>query len=379
MNTTLNSAQQNAKEQYQSFAKEHIAPIAKDLDERKVNLAEFWHRVGQASLLGLSAPKEYGGQALPFLNVVLLTEAFSQQEPGLSLALASHIGLLELLAKFGTSNQKSRYLPLLARGETMGTFAIAEEQAGSDFNAVSSKVSEEGGKLFLTGNKLWVVNADISSLCCVFARNDADKLGLYLIDLAPSATVEISGDRPKLGLRSASTNNVQFKKHPIHAEALLGGAESDSTPEKQLQYSLDIAKTLIAAGAVGLSESALVYATEHARKREQFGAPIAQLQAIQWKLADISTETRAAQLMTYRAAWAKDEAHADFRRDAAMCKALATKVARLQSAEALQVLGAIGLTTDHPCERFYRDAKVMEIAEETTELQKQLIANELGV
>jgi alkylation response protein AidB-like acyl-CoA dehydrogenase len=146
-----------------------------------------------------------------------------------------------------------------------------------------------------------------------------------------------------------------------------------------MHFALDIAKTLIAAGALGLTESSLVYASEHARKREQFGAPIAQLQAIQWKLADISTEMRAARLMTYRAAWAKDEETADFRRDAAMCKALATKVARVQSAEALQVLGAVGLTAEHPLERFYRDAKVMEIAEETSEIQKQLIANELGV
>ena len=377
MNTTLNSAQQTAREQFDAFAREHIAPVAKDLDERKVNFTDFWHRVGQASFLGLSVPKEYGGQALPFLNVVLLTESFSQQEPGLSLSLASHIALSELLSKFGSSNQKSRYLPLLARGESMGTLAIAEEQAGSDFKAVSSKVTSEDGKLFLTGKKLWVVNADISGVCAVLARDEAEKLGLYLVDLTPGETLEVSGDRPKLGLRSASTNNVQFKKHPIHADALIAG--EGETAEKQMQYALDVAKTLIAAGAVGLSESALTHATEHARKREQFGAPIAQLQAIQWKLADISTETRAARLMTYRAAWAKDEEPGDFRRDAAMCKALATKVARVQSAEALQVLGAIGLTADHPCERFYRDAKVMEIAEETSELQKQLIANELGV
>jgi alkylation response protein AidB-like acyl-CoA dehydrogenase len=378
MNTTLSSSQEAAKAQYEAFAIEQIAPIAKALDERKVNLSDFWHRVGQASLLGLAVPKEYGGQSLPFINVVLLSEAFAEYEPGLCLSLASHIALSELLAKFGTSLQKSRYLPLLARGESLGTLAIAEEQAGSDFKAVSSKVISEGDKLFLTGKKLWVVNGDLSPLCVVLARNEAEQLGLYLIDLAPAETLEVSGDTPKLGLRSASTNNVQFKRHPVHAEALLGGSEGGEA-DKQMQYALDVAKTLIAAGAVGLSGSALKLATDHARKREQFGAPIAQLQAIQWKLADICCETNAARLLTYRAAWSKDESAEHFRRDAAMCKSIATKVARVQSAEALQVLGAIGLTHDHPLERFYRDAKVMEIAEETSELQKQLIANELGV
>jgi alkylation response protein AidB-like acyl-CoA dehydrogenase len=378
MNTLLSSAQEAAKAQYTAFAVEHIAPIAKALDERKVNFSEFWSKVGHASLLGLSVPKEYGGHSLPFVNAVLLTEAFSEYEPGTSLSLASHIAVTEVLGKYGTAAQKSRYLPLLARGETLGTLAIAEEQAGSDFKAVGSKVVSEGGKLLLTGKKLWVVNADIASTCLVLALDEADELGLYFVDLAPASTLEISADRPKLGLRSASTNNVQFTNHPLHAEALLGGGEGDGA-EKQMQFALDVAKTLIAAGALGLTESSLVLASEHARKREQFGAPIAQLQAIQWKLADISTEMRAARLMTYRAAWAKDEGIADFRKDAAMCKALATKVARVQSAEALQVLGAIGLTTDHPLERFYRDAKVMEIAEETSEIQKQLIANELGV
>lgn len=378
MNTLLSSAQESAKAEYSAFALKHIAPVAKALDERKVNFAEFWSSVGQASLLGLSVPKEYGGQSLPFINAVLLTEAFAEHEPGTSLSLASHVAVAEVLAKFGTEAQKSRYLPLLARGESMGTLAIAEEQAGSDFKAVGSRVTVKDGKFLLTGKKLWVVNAEIASTCLVLALDEADKLGLYFVDLAAASTIEISADRPKLGLRSASTNNVSFNDHPLHVEALLGGGDGEGA-EKQMQFALDVAKTIIAAGALGLTESALVLASEHARKREQFGAPIAQLQAIQWKLADISTEMRAARLLTYRAAWAKDEETADFRRDAAMCKALATKVARVQSAEALQVLGASGLTTDNPLERFYRDAKVMEIAEETSELQKQLIAYELGV
>jgi alkylation response protein AidB-like acyl-CoA dehydrogenase len=381
LNTTLSSVQQIAKGQYEKYAAEHIAPIAKALDERKIDQVELWRRVGQSGLLGLSAPKDYGGLGLPFFNVVLLCEAFSEHEPGLSLSLASHYAVLELLVKFGTDRQKSRYLPLLARGESLGTLAIAEETAGSDFKAVKSSVAEEDGNLFLSGRKLWVVNAEISSICIVLAVDASARLGLYLIDLQSSEALSISPDRPKLGLRSASTHNLDFSKYRLNPDSLLGEAELRGSDEaaKQVQYALDIAKTLIAAGAVGLSESSLSIATAHARKREQFGAPIAQLQAIQWKLADISCDTRAARMLTYRAAWSKDADHPGFRKNAAMCKSLATRVARVQSAEALQVLGAVGLSTDNPLERFYRDAKVMEIAEETSELQKQLIANELGV
>jgi alkylation response protein AidB-like acyl-CoA dehydrogenase len=376
MNTTLSAEQQTAKNQYDQFASEFVQPIARQLDERTANLKELLQKAGQQGYLGLTVPKEYGGSGSSLVNAVLFAEAIAEHEPGLALSYASHLAAVELIIRYGTANQKSRYLPLLARGESLGTLATAEATAGSDFAAVRSQVTRAGTNL--NGKKVWVVNADISSLAVVSARNEQDQLGVYLVDMESAASLQISADHPKLGLRSASTNFVEFVDHGLHAEALLGG-DGPALANEQIQFALDVAKVIIAAAAVGLSESSLRIARDHARTREQFGTSIGHFQAIQWKLADASCDIRASRFLTYRAACSKEENPKEFRRNAAMAKWLASKTARVQSGEALQVCGAIGLTTQSPLERFYRDAKVMEIAEETSELQKQLIANELGV
>lgn len=378
MITILSSAQQAQKETYLGFALEHLAPIAKSIEERQSSLKEFLQKAGQKGYLGITVPKEYGGQGFPFLYAVMLAEALGQHEPGLGLTLASHVAVAELLNKFGSDSQKSRYLPLLARGECLGSLAFTEASAGSDFQAVQSKVRLEKGNPQLTGVKTWVVNADISGLLVVLARNEAN-LVMHLVDMAPASTIKVSADKQKLGLRSAATNDVEFAAHPLQADSLIGAGNSDEAVNEQVLFALDLAKVIVAAAAVGLVQGALDVAATHARGREQFGEPIANFQAIQWKLADISAESRAARLLTYRAAWSKDESPEEFRRDAAMCKSFATKTARNHSGEALQILGAAGLSSDSPLERFYRDAKVMEVCEGTSEYQKVLLTQELGI
>jgi alkylation response protein AidB-like acyl-CoA dehydrogenase len=379
VNTILSAAQQAQKELYLAFALEHLAPIAKALEERRSSLKEFLQKAGQRGYLGITVPKEYGGQAGSFLNAVFFTEALAQYEPGLGLTMASHTAVVELLKKFGSDSQKSRYLPLLARGECLGSLAFSEAGAGTDFKAVSAKVWVEKGLPHLTGLKTWVVNADISSLLVVLAKDESNELTMHLVDVVSAATLKVATDKQKLGLRSASTNDVEFASHPLKGDSLIGAKGNDELVCEQVLFSMDVAKVMMAAAAVGLVEGALDLAAAHARGREQFGEPIANFQAVQWKLADISAESRAARLLTYRAAWSGDESPADFRRDAAMCKSFAAKVARTSSGEALQILGAAGLSTDSPLERFYRDAKVMEISEGTSEYQKILLTHELGI
>lgn len=379
MNTILSSAQQAIKEQYQTFALEHLSPIARALETRQASLKEFLQKASQYGYLGISAPKEYSGQGLPFINTILLTEALAQHEPGLGLTLASHTACLELIKKFGNEKQKSRYLPLLAQGECLGTLAFVEAGAGTDFQAVSTKVSTVNGEPVLTGKKYWVANADISDLFITLARDEHDALVMYLIDKGEPATLKISADRGKLGLRSVATNDVEFVGHPLHSDSLIGAQGDEQAVKEQVLYALDIAKLVMAAAAVGLIEGALAIASAYAQERQQFGEPIGNFQAIQWKLADISAESRAARLLTYRAAWSKDESAEEFRRDAAMSKSFAARIARVQVAEALQILGAAGVSTDSPLERFYRDAKVIEISESTSEFQKVLLAKELGI
>jgi alkylation response protein AidB-like acyl-CoA dehydrogenase len=378
VNTFLSSAQQILKEQYRAFAKEHVAPIAEDLAGAKIDLKQFLKKLGQLEYLGLTVPKEYGGQGGSFLNLCLFVEAVSEFEPGLGLTMAGHVTCVELIKKFGSARQKSNYLPLLAKGESLGTIAVSEVQAGTDYAAIISQAERKGEDIFLSGKKALVINGQLASLFVVLTRY-SDNVALWLVDKESSTAFVIHPNRERLGLCSASANDLEFFDHKINSDCLLGGKDALSSDHEQVLFAMDISKVIVAASAVGLVEGALSQAAHHANTREQFGEPIGQFQAVQWKIADMSVETACAQLLLYRAAWSKDESAHDFRRFAAMCKVFASKVARVHSGEALQILGSTGLIADSPVERFYRDAKVMEIVEGTSEFQKMILTRELGI
>lgn len=374
MNTFLSAAQETLKSNYQSIAEKQIMPIAKALEEHKHALKEVFSTLGQAGCLNTAVPKEYGGQSSAFLNFTLFVESVSQYEAGLGLSLASHASVIELIKKYGSDKQKARYLSAIARGEEIATLAFSEAQAGTDFSACSALVRDADGGYVLNGKKTWVVNGEVAGLALVLAKNPQDKLAIYLVDLKKSSTLKISANREKLGLRSAFTNDIEFHDHQLSAESLLAGDGNE-----QALYAFDIAQILVAASAIGLVESATNHAAEHARKREQFGVNIGQFQGIQWKLADMATECAGARLQVYRAAWAVDENQKDLRLYSAMCKWFAARVARIHSGEALQIMGGFGISEDSPLERFYRDAKVMEIAEGTAEFQKMTIVKQLDI
>jgi alkylation response protein AidB-like acyl-CoA dehydrogenase len=376
VNTFLSSEQETLLARYKAYVAEHIAPIAADLDEGKHSVRDVVTALGQEGFLGSIVAKEYGGHGAAFINYVLLAEAISEYEPGLALSLAAHAQVIEVLSRFGTDTQKSRYLPLLARGECIGAFALAEEAAGSDYSAIKTSAIVSGNKCVLTGEKSWVVNGSVANLALVVAKDGGSKLSLWLVDLDKKANIEIGSNRKKLGLRSAETNDISFKDLEISSDAMLGSQDS---AEEAIRAALDVSKVVVAAAASGLLGSALHHSVDRARTREQFGANIGKLQAIQWKLADMSADSSAARLLTLRAGWSKDEAPEEFRRDAAMCKFYAAKTARVHSAEAVQIFGSLGVSDDEPIEKMYRDAKVMEIAEGTSEIQKNIVAKEVGV
>ncbi len=374
MNTFLSAAQETLKSNYQSIAEKQIMPIAKALEEHKQPLKEVFATLGQAACLNTAVPKEYGGQGGSFLNFALFVEAVAQYEAGLGLSLASHASVIELIKKYGSENQKARYLSALARGEEIATLAFAEVTAGTDFSACQMEARESKGGYSLNGKKVWVVNGEVASLAVVLSRVAEDKLAMFLVDLKSSASLKISANREKLGLRSAFTNDIEFHDHQISAESVLLGDGAE-----QALFAFDVSQVLIGASAIGLVESATNHAAEHARKREQFGVNIGQFQGIQWKLADMGTECAGARLQVYRAAWAVDENAKDLRLYSAMCKWFAARVARIHSGEALQVMGSFGISEDSPVERFYRDAKVMEIAQGTAEFQKMTIVKQLDI
>ncbi len=389
MNTLLSPMQESSLERYRAFARQKVAPQARALEAHTLPVKEVLESLGQAGYLGMTVPQEHGGQGAPFLEVALLVEALSEFEPGLALAIAGHTTVIELIRRYASEAEKSRYLPLLARGETIGSFAVSEETAGTDFQAARTEAARAGDKLVLTGKKVWVVNAGMRGLAVVLVRqagqqanrgageHGADpELALVIVDLSEASRVKISGDRPRLGLRSACVNDVEFEGQAVPAENLL---QSPDGAVEQVLRGMDVAKVIMAAAAVGLARGALDEAVAHARAREQFGKSIGQFQAVQWKLADHAVEGQGARLHTYRAAWAADAEPESFRRYAAMCKWYAARAARVHSGEALQVLGAFGLSEESPLARFYRDAKAMEICEGTTEFQKILLVDELGI
>lgn len=377
MNTFLSSDQEALLARYRQFVSQHVAPLATALDQGRHSLEEVFALLGQEGFLSTCVSKEYGGQGAPFLNFILLSQAIAEAEPGLVLSIAAHAQAIELLSRHGSDTQKSRYLPLLARGECIGTFASSEEQAGSDYAALQTRIASTNGKLALSGKKTWVVNGGVAKVVLATARSD-DELSIWLVDLEKNNDVRIGPNRKKLGMRSAVSNDIEFTNLELDADSKLKTDSADSA-DSAILYAQDIGKLIIAAAATGLLEHALTESVDRARTREQFGGNIGKLQAVQWKLADMSAESAATRLMTYRAGWSKDSAPEDFHKFAAMSKFYAARAARVHSSEAVQIFGALGLSDDGPVEKLYRDAKVMEIVEGTNEIQKNIVAKEVGV
>lgn len=375
MNTFLSPNEEALQQQYVAFANEVVAPIAADLASHKACMREFLQTLGQKGYMGISVPREYGGQGQSFLASVLFVEALGEHEAGLGLTLASHQAVIEVLKKFGTDTQKSRYLPLLARGEVLGTLAFSEEQAGTDVFAVKTTASTSGDRIELTGKKVYVVNGEMAGLHLVLAKSEAE-LGLFLVDTTENSSVRAGLNRTRMGLKSARANDVDYNGVSVSSEARLTGGIS---AEAMTSFANDVAKVVISAAAIGVLRTCLTLSVEHARKREQFGTNIGQFQGIQWKLADMLTESVGAELQVHRAAWALEEETDKFATYAAMSKVLASKVAKVQTGEAIQVLGAAGLSEDLPLERFYRDAKAMEICLGTSEAQKIQLVTELRI
>lgn len=378
MNTFLSTSQVALFEDYKKFVASEIEPQVNELEGDVAVVKKIFEVLGQKGYLGIAIPKEYGGCGEPFINLTLFIQALGQLDAGLAVSVATHTAAAELISTAGTDTQKSRHLPLLARGECIGTIAFTEECAGSDYKALEALAKKAGEGFELTSEKTWVVNGEFADLAVVTAKMEGqDSISLFLAELKSASSLQISEDIKKLGLRSARTNNISFKAHKMDSSSLLGEDEK-ACREEVLLGCMDFTKVLVASTCVGLMDSAIQYSVERARSREQFGKNIGKFQAIQWKLADMSSESAASRLMTYRAAWSKDEAPEEFRKNAAMCKYYASRVAQVHSSEAVQIFGALGVSCDQPMEKFYRDSKVMEICEGTSEIQKNIVASEIG-
>jgi alkylation response protein AidB-like acyl-CoA dehydrogenase len=353
----LTAEQQEIRALTRRFADEKIAPHAAAWDREHHFPRELFAELGELGLMGVCVPAEQGGAGADFLAYIQVLEELSRADAGVGVTVAVHTSACTLpLLEYG-----SPHVPALAAGEEIGAFALTEAGSGSDASAMRTRY-EDGA---ITGAKQWITNGSYASTILVFAR-DGDRISAFVV----RDGFEVTREEDKLGLNSSSTADIAFEATP---------AERLGDPGKGMSIALrtlDAGRIGIAAQAVGIAQAALDVATAYAKERTAFGGPIARLGAIQQKLADMQTEIEAARALTWRAARLKD-AGRPHTVEGAQAKLFASAVARRQTGEAIQVLGGYGYTKEFPAERYYRDAKVTEIYEGTSEIQRLVIARAL--
>jgi len=361
----LTDEQRAIRDLARQVADERIAPHASAWDRDHHFPRELFTELGELGLMGVCVPEQYGGAGADYLSYVLVLEELSRADAGVGVTLAVHqgAGMLPILG-WGTEDQRARYVPALAAGEELCAFALTEPEAGSDASALRTRAQD--GRI--TGGKQWITNGSHAATFTVFARDEAGISAFLVRGDAPGFAV--TREEEKLGLHSSSTADIVLDDTP---------GERLGEPGAGMRIALstlDGGRIGIAAQAVGIAQAALELATGYARERRAFGGPIARFQAIQHKLADMQTEIEAARALTWRAARLKD-AGRPHTVEGAQAKLFASGVARRQTSEAIQVLGGYGYTREFPAERYYRDAKITEIYEGTSEIQKLVIARAL--
>ncbi len=373
MDFALTADQREIQTLAREVAEAEIEPHAAAWDREHRFPVELFERLGALGLLGVCIPEEYGGAGADFLSYILVLEELSRADAGVGVTVAVHTSAVTLpLLTFGSDEQRSRFVPPLARGEHLGAFALTEPEAGSDAGSLRTAATPNGDGWSISGSKQWITNGAHAGTFLLFARTDPGipgGRGVSAFILDPEH-VHVTREEEKLGLNSSSTVDLSLDGAQVGRDRLL---HEEGKGFAVAMTTLDGGRIGIAAQAVGIAQAAYDAARAYALERRQFGKRIAEFQAIQWKLADMATEIDAARLLVYHAAWRKQQglSHTEA---GAKAKLFASEMARRQTAEAIQVLGGYGYTKEFPVERYYRDAKITEIYEGTSEIQRIVIA-----
>jgi alkylation response protein AidB-like acyl-CoA dehydrogenase len=376
MDFELTADQRGIKNLTRDLADAEIAPNAADWDRSHRFPDELFPKLAELGLMGVCVPEEYGGAGADFLCYVLVLEELSRADAGVGVTVAVHTSATTLpILAFGTDEQRARFVPPLARGEHLGAFALTEPSSGSDAGSLRTTAVPDGEGWVLNGSKQWITNGSRAGTFVLFARTDADTAGARGVScfVLDAEHVRVTRDEEKLGLNSSTTSDLAIEGAHVGRDRLL---HEEGRGFRVAMATLDGGRIGIAAQALGIAQAAYDVARAYAHERQQFGRRIGDFQAIQWKLADMATEIDAARLLTYRAAWLKQEGR-PHTAEGAMAKLFASEMARRQTAEAIQILGGYGYTKEFPVERFYRDAKVTEIYEGTSEIQRLVIARSI--
>lgn len=360
------------------FAEKECAPTAHERDKKETFPVAEMRKAGELGLMGLLIPEKYGGSGLGNLALSISLVEINKVDASVGVTLSVHNSLAcSCINAWGSEELKRRYLPKLATGEWLGAYALSETDSGSDAGSLRCRAVREGDHYVVTGNKAWITSGDHADALILFARTGSTEEGAkgisaFLIERTWPG-FQVGKKEPKMGIRSSSTVQLHFDGMKVPAANLLG-AEGDGF--KVALHTLDGGRIGIACQALGIMEGCLQASLAYARERKQFDKPIADFQPIQWKLAEMETRIQAARLLIYQAASMKDAGRLHGR-EAATAKLLASRGANWCAKEAVQIHGGAGYCTDYPVERFFRDARITEIYEGTTEIQKLVIARSL--
>jgi alkylation response protein AidB-like acyl-CoA dehydrogenase len=372
----LTQDQQEIQALTRDFARAEIDPHASQWDREHHFPRELFGKLAELGLMGVCVPEEYGGAGADFLSYVLVLEELSRADAGVGVTVAVHTSAATLpILAYGTDEQKSRFVPPLARGEQLGAFALTEAEAGSDAGALRTRAETAADGWRITGAKQWITNGRHAGTFILFARTDPEVAGARGVSafILDSEHVRVTRDEEKLGLNSSVTSDVVVEGVQVGRDRLL---HEENRGFRVAMGTLDGGRIGIAAQALGIAQAGYEVAREYAAERRAFGHRIADFQAIQHKLANMSMEIDAARLLVYRAAWLKEHGRRHTE-EGAKAKLFASEMARRQTAEAIQILGGYGYTKEFPVERYYRDAKITEIYEGTSEIQRLVIARSI--
>ena len=379
MEFQLTDEQKQLREEVRKFADEEIRPVATEYDVGEEYPHEIMDKAADMGLLAPHVPVEYGGIGYSSLENAILTEELFAADPGIGLCISSAGFGAEALMEFGTEDQKERVLPEVTAGDAVMGSAISEPQAGSDVTSVATRAEKDGDEWVINGSKMWITNGTVADYFVVVCETDPEIDDRY----SGYSQILVEGDRDgltrdkitgKLGIRASDTAELRFDDVRVPEENLIGQRGMGFL---QLMQFFDETRTAVAAQGVGIARGAAERALEYAEEREQFGRSISDFQAIKHKLAEMHTNTEAARWLTYRSAWAVDNEAGDLTALASMAKEFASRTAVEVADEAVQVHGGAGFVNDHDVERLYRDAKITQIYEGTTEIQKNIVAREL--
>ncbi|MFP4628512.1 MAG: acyl-CoA dehydrogenase family protein [Halobacteriales archaeon] len=379
MDFALSEEQVALRDEVRRFGENEIAPVASEYDVEEKYPRDIVEKAAEMGLTGAHIPVEYGGAGFSVLDVAIIIEELFAIDPGIGLSISSTAFGADAIMAFGTEEQKEAYLRPIAEGEAVMGTAVSEPDVGSDVSSVSTNAELDGDEWVINGTKMWITNGSVGDFFVVMCRTDPEAEDRY----AGFSQILVEADRDgfsaekitgKLGIRASDTAELIFDDVRVPEGNLIGTRGAGFL---QMMQFFDDTRTMVAAQGVGIAKGATDRALAYAKEREQFGRPISEFQAIQHMLADMRTRTEAARQLTYKAAWGVANDADDLTALASMAKAFASRIAVENADDAVQIHGGAGYVNDFDVERLYRDAKITEIYEGTSQIQKNIIAREM--